>query len=120
MFLRLPASNITVIPLLSPLRLFLIVLLFALEQVQRSLAAPVLSKTGKEVQTPKSQTVTAAPALSRALARVLSATESNENEAERRRPDSNLDDHASREEAGKTHACDFTTSLGKTVSFCST
>lgn len=79
----------------------------ALEQVQRSLAAPVPSKIGKEVQTAEPQTVTAAPALSRALARVLGATESKENEAERRRADSSLD-----EEAGKTQLpCDFTTSL---------
>lgn len=56
----------------------------------------------KEVQTPKSQTVTAAPAISRALARVLSATDSKENEAERRQPDSCLDDDTISEDAGKT------------------
>lgn len=102
------SPDIVVIPLLFLLLLYLIVLLFSLEQVQRSLAAPVLSKTELEVQTPKSQTVTAAPALSRALARVLSATESKENEAERRHPDSCLDDHTTRNEAGKTQwLCDY-------------
>lgn len=70
-------------------------------QVQRSLAAPVPSKTEKEVPTIKSQTFTAAPALSRALARVLSATESKENEAETRHSDCCLDDFTTREEAGK-------------------
>lgn len=44
--------------------------------MQRNLAAPVLSNTECNVQ-PK-----AAPALSRALARVLGAVESKENEAE--------------------------------------
>lgn len=62
----------------------------------------MLSKAEKEVQTAQSQTVTAAPALSRALARVLGATECKENEAEKRHPDSFLDDHTTGEEAGKT------------------
>lgn len=43
-------------------------------QIQRSLAAPAPVKTEYEIQP--------APALSKALARVLSATESKENEAE--------------------------------------
>ncbi|XP_075321567.1 DNA repair and recombination protein RAD54B isoform X3 [Odontesthes bonariensis] len=51
----------------------------ALHKVQRSLSAPVVSKTGCNVQSTASHT---APALSRALARVLNATESKENEAE--------------------------------------
>ncbi|XP_038567459.1 DNA repair and recombination protein RAD54B isoform X3 [Micropterus salmoides] len=46
----------------------------ALEKIQRSLAAPAPVKTEYEIQP--------APALSKALARVLSATESKENEAE--------------------------------------
>lgn len=67
----------------------------------------MLSKTEQEVQTPRSQTAAAAPALSKALARVLSATECKENEAERRLPDSCLEDHTTREEAGKTQwLCD--------------
>lgn len=48
-------------------------------QVQRSLAAPALSKTEPEVHL---QAGPAAPALPRALALVLSATESKENETE--------------------------------------
>ncbi|XP_035527512.1 DNA repair and recombination protein RAD54B [Morone saxatilis] len=51
----------------------------ALEKVHRSLAAPVLSKTEYEVP---SKAAEPAPAWSRALARVLSATESKENETE--------------------------------------
>lgn len=47
-------------------------------QVQRTLVAPVASKTGCNVQPRAPQS---APALSRALARVLSATESKENDA---------------------------------------
>lgn len=52
-------------------------------QIQRSLAAPAQSKTENDVQ-PKA--VQPAPALSRALARVLSATESKENDAETEHP----------------------------------
>lgn len=50
----------------------------ALYKVQRSLSAPVLNKTGGNVLPKATQD---APALSRVLARVLSATESKENEA---------------------------------------
>lgn len=64
---------------------------FTSGQIQRSLAAPVLSKTEKEVQ---SQTFSAAPALSRVLTRVLNATESKENEPGAR--------HPTEEEAGKS------------------
>lgn len=60
-------------------------------QVQRSLVAPPPSKTGCDVQ-PK--TAQAAPALSRALARVLSATETKENDAETEYPDSGTRDYA--------------------------
>ncbi|KAK2844547.1 hypothetical protein Q5P01_011206 [Channa striata] len=49
-----------------------------LDKVQRSLAGPILSKTECADQPKAAQP---APALSRALARVLSATESKENEA---------------------------------------
>ncbi|XP_074509839.1 DNA repair and recombination protein RAD54B [Sebastes fasciatus] len=55
----------------------------ALDKVQRSLTAPAQSKTEYEVQPKAAQP---APALSRALARVLSAAESKENEAETERP----------------------------------
>lgn len=72
---------------------------FTLGQVQRSLAAPVLSKTEKEVQ---SQAFSATPALSRVLTRVLNATESKENEAGPRHPNSCLDDFTTEEEAGKS------------------
>ncbi|XP_041842971.1 DNA repair and recombination protein RAD54B isoform X2 [Melanotaenia boesemani] len=51
----------------------------ALDKVQRSLSAPVLNKTGCNVLAKASQDT---PALSRVLSRVLSATESNENEAD--------------------------------------
>ncbi|KAL7393127.1 hypothetical protein ABVT39_006866 [Epinephelus coioides] len=51
----------------------------ALEKVQRSLAAPAPRKTECDVQPKAAQP---APALSRALARVLSAAESKENKAE--------------------------------------
>lgn len=50
--------------------------LYLISQIQRSLATPGASKTEFNVQ-PE-----AAPALSKVLARVLSATESKENEAE--------------------------------------
>lgn len=67
--------------------------------MQRSLAASVSSKTEKEVHTPK--TSTAAPGLSRALARVLGATDCKENEAETRNSNSCLDDFTTKEEVGK-------------------
>ncbi|XP_061572763.1 DNA repair and recombination protein RAD54B isoform X1 [Cololabis saira] len=51
----------------------------ALQKVQRSISAPAVSKTACNVQAKTSQT---APGLSRALARVLNATECKENEAE--------------------------------------
>ncbi|KAM9851618.1 DNA repair and recombination protein RAD54B [Aulostomus maculatus] len=54
-----------------------------LNKVQKSLAAPSSNKSGCDAQ-PK--TAQAEPALSRALARVLSATESKENEAEMEHP----------------------------------
>ncbi|KAG7242029.1 hypothetical protein INR49_024074 [Caranx melampygus] len=62
-----------------------------LDKVQRSLAPPALSKTECDVQPKPAR---AAPALSRALARVLSATESKENEAETEYPDSGNRDYA--------------------------
>ncbi|XP_075965753.1 DNA repair and recombination protein RAD54B [Anarhichas minor] len=62
----------------------------ALEKVQRSLAAPAQSKTVCDVQPKAAQP---APALSRALARVLSAAESKENEAESEHPDNGSEEH---------------------------
>lgn len=58
--------------------------------VQRSPAA-ALSRTEYEV---KLKAVPAAPALSRALARVLSATESKEHEVETEHPDTGLEEKA--------------------------
>ncbi|GLD63634.1 DNA repair and recombination protein RAD54B [Lates japonicus] len=63
----------------------------ALKKVQRSLAAPPPSKTGCDVQAKAAED---APALSRALARVLNATESKENEAEMEYPDAGIRDYA--------------------------
>ncbi|MED6267996.1 hypothetical protein CHARACLAT_017803 [Characodon lateralis] len=57
----------------------------ALDKVQRSLSAPVVNKTAFSVQAQTGQT---APGLSKALARVLSATESKENEEETKCEDS--------------------------------
>lgn len=69
-------------------------------QVQRSLAAPALSKTEPEVHL---QAGPAAPALSRALARVLSATESKENEAETEHLTTGLEENTKdKRAAGKT------------------
>ncbi|XP_030250104.1 DNA repair and recombination protein RAD54B [Sparus aurata] len=62
----------------------------ALQKVQRSLAAPVQSKTDDEVQPKAAQ---AAPGLSRVLARVLNATDSKENEAETEHPCTDLVDN---------------------------
>ncbi|XP_054477291.1 DNA repair and recombination protein RAD54B [Anoplopoma fimbria] len=62
----------------------------ALEKVQRSLAAPAQSKTAYDVQPKAAQP---APALSRALARVLSAAESKENEAETEHPSNGSGEH---------------------------
>uniref|UniRef100_UPI0037E8DD17 DNA repair and recombination protein RAD54B n=1 Tax=Semicossyphus pulcher TaxID=241346 RepID=UPI0037E8DD17 len=56
----------------------------ALEKVQRSLAAPAQTKTENDVQPKAAQP---APALSRALARVLSTTDSKENETGTEHPD---------------------------------
>eukprot|EP00064_Thunnus_orientalis_P003081 superscaffoldBa00000245_g3089 len=61
----------------------------ALDKVQRSLAAPAPSKTGCDVQ-PKA--AHAAPALSRALSRVLNATDSKENEDETEYPNTATED----------------------------
>lgn len=72
---------------------------FTSGQVQRSLAAPVLSETEKDVQ---SQTLSAAPALSSVLTRVLNATESKENEAGPRHPNSCLDYFTTEKEASKS------------------
>ncbi|XP_053182947.1 DNA repair and recombination protein RAD54B [Scomber japonicus] len=60
----------------------------ALDKVQRSLAAPAPIKTGCDVQPKAAQ---AAPALSRALARVLNA--SKENEAETENPNTATEDN---------------------------
>ncbi|KAK5605861.1 hypothetical protein CRENBAI_004772 [Crenichthys baileyi] len=60
----------------------------ALDKVQRSLSAPVVNKTACSVQAQTGQT---APGLSKALARVLSATESKENEEETKYEDSTGD-----------------------------
>lgn len=72
---------------------------FTSGQVQRSLAAPVLSETEKDVQ---SQTLSAAPALSSVLTRVLNATECKENEAGPRHPNSCLDYFTTEKEASKS------------------
>ncbi|XP_045901731.1 DNA repair and recombination protein RAD54B isoform X2 [Micropterus dolomieu] len=61
----------------------------ALEKIQRSLAAPAPVKTEYEIQPKAAQP---APALSNALARVLSATESKENEAEAGPPNAGLEE----------------------------
>lgn len=58
-------------------------------KVQRTLAVPVVFNTDCEVR-PKG--VQAAPALSRALARVLNATESKENEREEEHSDTDVED----------------------------
>nr|XP_019965375.1 PREDICTED: DNA repair and recombination protein RAD54B-like isoform X1 [Paralichthys olivaceus] len=63
----------------------------ALEKVQRSLSVPALSETRCDVQ-PKA--APAAPALSKALARVLSATESKENDDNMEYPDTGSKDYA--------------------------
>ncbi|XP_031155038.1 DNA repair and recombination protein RAD54B [Sander lucioperca] len=62
----------------------------ALEKVQKSLAALAPSKTEYDVQPKAAQP---APALSRALARVLSAAESKENEAEREYANTGSDEY---------------------------
>lgn len=79
-------------------------------QVQRSLAAPVQSKTDDEVQPKAAQ---AAPGLSRVLARVLNATDSKENEAETEHPCTDLVDNTKdNTPAGKTQrSC--VSSMGK-------
>ncbi len=60
-------------------------------QIQRSLAAPAASKSEHEVQLKAAQP---APALLRALTRVLSATDSKENEAEREHPNTGSEEYA--------------------------
>ncbi|XP_058504113.1 DNA repair and recombination protein RAD54B [Solea solea] len=60
----------------------------ALEKIQRSLAAPVPSTTGGDNQLKAAQP---APALSRALARVLNVTESKENDAKPEYPETDTD-----------------------------
>lgn len=67
-------------------------------QVQRSLAEPGLCKTECAVQPKAAQPD---PALSKALARVLSATEAKENEAEPEYPDSGSGDYAEDNKSGK-------------------
>ncbi|XP_062256148.1 DNA repair and recombination protein RAD54B isoform X1 [Platichthys flesus] len=62
----------------------------ALEKVQRSLSAPAPTKSSCDVQ-PKA--APAAPALSRALALVLSATESKENDNNKTYPDNGCADY---------------------------
>lgn len=80
-------------------------------QVQRSLAAPVLSKTDDEVQPKVAQ---AAPGLSRVLARVLNAVDSKENEAETGHPCTDLDNTKDIKPAGKTQRlCGWVSSMGK-------
>lgn len=82
------------------LRLYISFSLTLVVQVQRSLAAPPPSKTGCDVQVKAAED---APALSRALARVLNATESKENEAEVEYPDAGIRDYAEdNRSAGKT------------------
>lgn len=61
--------------------------LLTLPKVQRTLTVPILFNTECEVR-PKD--VQAAPALSRALARVLNATESKENEREEEHSDTDV------------------------------
>ncbi|XP_026173424.1 DNA repair and recombination protein RAD54B [Mastacembelus armatus] len=62
-----------------------------LDKVQRSLAGPTLSKTERAIQ---AKSAHPDAVLSRALARVLSATESKENENETESPDTGSGDHA--------------------------
>ncbi|KAG8010081.1 DNA repair and recombination protein RAD54B [Nibea albiflora] len=62
----------------------------ALEKVQRSLAAPAQSKTEYEAQPKAAQPATA---VSKALARVLCATESKENEAKTENPDNGSEEY---------------------------
>ena len=72
-------------------------------QVQRSLSAPAPSNTRCDVQ-PKA--APAAPAVSRALALVLSATESKENDDNTEYPDTGRTDYAEdKRTAGKTEIC---------------
>ncbi|KAA8591594.1 hypothetical protein FQN60_016968 [Etheostoma spectabile] len=77
----------------------------ALEKVQKSLAAPAQSKTEYDVQFKAAQP---APALSRALARVLSAAESKENEAEREHANTGLAENTedNRPAASQQHRID--------------
>lgn len=71
-----------------------------LPKVQRTLTVPVLFNTESEVR-PKA--VQAAPALSRALARVLNATESKENEREEKHSDTDVEENTkSTKPSGKT------------------
>lgn len=63
--------------------------LLTLPKVQRTLTVPILFNTECEVR-PKD--VQAAPALSRALARVLNATESKENEREEEHSDTDVEE----------------------------
>ncbi|TDH11805.1 hypothetical protein EPR50_G00064940 [Perca flavescens] len=75
----------------------------ALEKVQKSLAAPAPSKTEYDAQPKAAQP---APALSRALARVLSAAESKENEAERKHANTGSDEYTEdNRPAGKIQKC---------------
>nr|XP_046254713.1 DNA repair and recombination protein RAD54B isoform X2 [Scatophagus argus] len=62
----------------------------ALEKVQRSLSTPAPSKAKYDV---KPRAAQAAPSLSKALARVLSAVESKENEAESEHPNPGLEEY---------------------------
>lgn len=60
-------------------------------KVQRTLTVPVLFNTECEVR-PKAVQAPAAPALSRALARVLNATESKENERKKEHSDTEVEE----------------------------
>lgn len=69
-------------------------------KVQRTLAVPVLLNTECEVRSKDAQ---AGPALSRALARVLNATESKENERDEEHSDTDMEESAkSTKPSGKT------------------
>lgn len=63
---------------------------FFSSKVQRTLTVPVLFNTECEI---RPRAVQAAPALSRALARVLNATESKENEREEKHSDTDVEEN---------------------------
>ncbi|KAG7475982.1 hypothetical protein JOB18_041996 [Solea senegalensis] len=87
----------------------------ALEKIQKSLAAPVPSTTGGDNQLKAAQP---APALSRALARVLNATESKENDAKLEYPETDTDFAESKRLAVHRDAAAITALQCRSSAFC--